>query len=566
MRHLKLNRRTFLLNILSLLSSVGVTGCSNAAPKRSSTMSMQRPTKQAPEKQEPTEQIMNEHLHETTIADLQVAMSSGRLTAQQITLDYIAAIEAIDWAGPELHSVIEINPQAVDIAEQLDRERAAGYLRGALHGIPVLLKDNIDTEINTDNAMQTTAGSLALLGSRPAQDATVAARLRNAGAIILGKANLSEWANFRSTGSSSGWSARGGQCRNPYLLTHSPCGSSSGSGSAIAANLAVAALGTETDGSIVCPAGRCGIVGLKPTVGLTSRAGVIPISHSQDTVGPMTRTVRDAALVLNALLGVDPRDPATASNGDNVVADYTRFLKPDGLAGARIGVARQAFFGVHPETDAIIEGVIGAMRRAGAEIIDPADIPYAGSSEARDAEYEVLLYEFKANIADYLSTRLPIREDYPQPRTLEDLIAFNAAHPEEEMPHFGQEIFEQAVQKGPLTDPAYLEALATSRLLSRQEGIDAVMDEYRLDALVAPSGGPAWPVNYETGDKGTGGSSRPAAMAGYPLITVPVGFVGPLPVGITFMGRAFSEPVLIRLGYALEQLINGRRPPQFLRG
>jgi amidase len=503
---------------------------------------------------------MNERLHEATISDLQAAMISGELNARQIALDYIAAIEAIDWGGPQLRSVIEINPHADLIAAERDRERAAGHVRGPLHGIPILLKDNIDTA----DEMQTTAGSLALLGSKPIQDATLAAKLRAAGAVILGKANLSEWANFRSSHSTSGWSARGGQCRNPYLLTHNPCGSSSGSGAAIAANLAAAALGTETDGSIVCPAGRCGIVGLKPTVGLTSRAGVIPISHSQDTVGPMTRTVADAALVLSALTGVDPRDPATAASAGKFATDYSQFLDPNGLRGARIGVARQSFFGVHAETDAVIEGVIDTMRRAGAEIIDPADIPHAGSELADKSEFEVLLYEFQAGMAEYLSTRRATREDYPQPRTLADLIAFNAAHAAEELIHFGQEIFELAAAKGPLTDPAYLEAISTSRRLSRQDGIDAVMDEYRLDALVAPTGGPAWVIDYENEDKFTGGSSQPAAMAGYPLITLPVGFVGPLPVGITFMGRAFSEPILIRLAYALEQLIVGRRAPTFL--
>ncbi len=503
---------------------------------------------------------MNDHLHEATIADLQAAMHSGKLTAQQIAHDYIAAIEAIDWAGPELRSVIEVNPDAEAIAAERDRERAAGHVRGPLHGIPILLKDNIDT----DDQMQNTAGSLALLGSRPGQDATLTARLRRAGAVILGKANLSEWANFRSTKSSSGWSARGGQCRNPYVLTHSPCGSSAGSGAAIAANLAAVALGSETDGSIVCPSGRCGIVGLKPTVGLTSRAGVIPISHSQDTVGPMTRSVADAAIVLGALVGVDPRDPATAESEGKFVTDYTAYLDPNGLAGARIGVARNGFFGVHSETDAVIEGVIEAMRRAGAEIVDPADIPYAGSSEAGDVEYEVLLYEFQADMADYLSTRVPLDNGIAQPRTLADLVAFNADNAAQEMPHFGQEIFELAAAKGPLTEPAYLEAISQSRRMSRQEGIDAVMDEYRLDALIAPSGGPAWPVNHETGDKFSGGSSRPAAMAGYPLLTVPAGFVGPLPVGITFMGRAYSEALLIRLGYATEQLIQGRKAPEFI--
>ncbi|MBX2997985.1 MAG: amidase [Caldilineaceae bacterium] len=503
---------------------------------------------------------MNERLHEATIADLQIAMTSGELSAQQIALDYFAAIEAIDWAGPQLRSVIELNPHADRIAAERDRERAAGHLRGPLHGIPILLKDNIDTA----DAMQTTAGSLALLGSKPAEDATLTAKLREAGAVILGKANLSEWANFRSTKSTSGWSARGGQCRNPYLLTHNPCGSSSGSGAAIAANLAAAALGTETDGSIVCPAGRCGIVGLKPTVGLTSRAGVIPISHSQDTVGPMTRTVADAALVLSALTGVDPRDRATALSAEKFAADYSQFLDPNGLRGARIGVARQSFFGVHAETDALIEEVIDAMRRAGAEIVDPADIPHAGSELADKTEFEVLLYEFQADMAAYLSTRQPVREDYPQPRTLADLIEFNVTHAAEELVHFGQEIFELAAAKGPLTDAAYLEAISTSRHLSRAEGIDAVMDQYHLDALVAPTGGPAWPTDYENEAKSTGSSSQPAAMAGYPLITVPVGFIGPLPVGITFMGRAFSEAILIRLAYALEQSIGGRRAPAFL--
>lgn len=503
---------------------------------------------------------MNDHLHEATIADLQSAMQRGDLTAQQITRDYIAAIHALDWAGPELRSVIEVNPDADAIAAALDRERAAGHVRGPLHGIPILLKDNIDT----DDQQQTTAGSLALLGSRPAQDATVAARLRAAGAVILGKANLSEWANFRSTRSSSGWSARGGQCLNPYVLAHTPCGSSSGSGTAVAANLTAAALGTETDGSIVCPAGRCGIVGLKPTVGLTSRAGVIPIAHSQDTVGPMTRTVADAAAILGALVGVDARDAATAESAGKFVTDYTAYLDPNGLAGARIGVARSGFFGYHAETDALIESCIEVMRRAGAVIVDPADVPNADAAEARTVEYEVLLYEFQADMADYLATRVALDPSAPQPRTLADLIAFNSAHADREMPFFGQEIFEQAAAKGPLSEQAYLDAITTSRRLSRQEGIDAVMDTYQLDALVAPTGGPAWLINHETGDKGfSGGSSRPAAMAGYPLLTLPAGFVGALPVGITFMGRAYSEAMLIRLGYALEQLLQARRAPEF---
>lgn len=503
---------------------------------------------------------MDKQLHEATIDGLQAAMAAGELTAQGLTLASIEAIAAIDWAGPSLRSVIEVNPDAEAIAVARDRERAAGRLRGPLHGIPILLKDNIDTA----GAMATTAGSLALLGSRPAQDATVAARLREAGAVLLGKANMSEWANFRSNRSSSGWSARGGQCLNPYVLSHSPCGSSSGSGTAVAASLAVAALGTETDGSIVCPAGRCGIVGLKPTVGLTSRAGVIPIAHSQDTVGPMTRTVTDAALLLGALVGIDGRDVATAASAGKFAVDYTRFLDAQGLRGARIGVCRAGFFGVHAQTDAVIEEILAAMAGAGAVIVDAVDLAHTTGQEARDAEFEVLLYEFKSDIAAYLATRRPTDRDYPQPRSLADLIAFNNDHAAEELVHFGQEIFEMAVEKGSLADPAYLRALAAGHRLSRRQGIDAVMAEHRLDALVAPTGGPAWPIDHSTGDRGTGGSSRPAAMAGYPLITVPVGFVGALPVGLTFMGRAYSEPVLLRLAFALEQLIGARRPPQFI--
>ncbi len=386
---------------------------------------------------------------------------------------------------------------------------------------------------------------------------------RAAGAVILGKANMSEWANFRSTHSSSGWSGRGSQCRNPYLPTHSPCGSSSGSGVAVAADLVPFALGTETDGSIVCPAGRCGIVGLKPTVGLVSRAGVIPIAHSQDTVGPMTRTVTDAALVLGALVGVDVRDPMTATSAGKFVADYTQFLNADGLRGARIGVARAGFFGVHAETDAVIETALDAMRRAGAEIIDPADIPTAEDLRMGESEWAVLLTEFKADLADYLATRVAVDRDYPQPATLSDLIAFNTAHADQELAHFGQEIFEMAEAKGPLTDPDYLEALATGQRMARQEGIDAVMDHYHLDALVAPTGGPAWEIDYENGDRFTGSSSRPAAVAGYPLIAIPAGFVAGLPVGITFMGRAYSEPMLIRLAYALEGQLQARRAPIF---
>ena len=503
-------------------------------------------------------------LHEITIVDLQKAMSAGDISAQEVVAHYLAQIEAVDRNGPAINSVIEVNPEAMTIAAALDEERAQSGARGPLHGIPVLLKDNIDTA----DAMHTTAGSLALIGSRPTQDATVARKLREAGAIILGKTNLSEWANFRSTSSASGWSGRGGQTRNPYVLDRNPCGSSSGSGAAIAANLAVAALGTETDGSIVCPSHQNGIVGLKPTVGLTSRAGVIPIAHSQDTVGPMTRTVADAAVLLGVLVGADERDGATAVSTPHTHTDYTQFLDPNGLQGARIGVVRDGYTELGDELAAVIETSIAALQKAGAIIVDPADISTMQAMEDdRASEFTVLCYEFKADIAAYLATRVAderVEQTQPIPGTLADLIAFNEAHAEAEMPHFGQEIFEIAQAKGPLTDEAYLTALATSQRLGGRDGIDAVLDEYELDALIAPTGGPAWLTNYETGDKGHIGSSSPAARVGYPLITVPAGFVGALPVGLTFMGRAFSEPTLIRLAYGFERATKARRAPQFL--
>ena len=507
---------------------------------------------------------MTIELGEVTIAQLQNEMAAGARTAASITEGYLAAIDAVDGA---LCSVIETNPDAPAIAAQLDRERAAGRLRGPLHGIPILLKDNIDTA----DHMQTTAGSLALLGSRPAGDATVAAALRQAGAIILGKANLSEWANFRSNGSTSGWSARGGQCCNPYDLSRNPGGSSSGSGAAVSANLAAAALGTETDGSIVNPAGACGIVGIKPTVGLSSRAGVIPISHTQDTVGPMARTVADAAAVLGALTAADGRDAATAAKQRKVHSDYRAFLDAGGLRGARIGVARKGVSGYDAATDRIFEDAIRAIGDAGAEVIDPADILTIDDGRMGASEMVIMQTEFKDGIAAYLATRIVVDADLPQPRTLADLIRFNLEHAEQELVHFGQERFEQALESGPLDGEAYLQALATGRRLAAREGLDAVLDEYGLDALVAPTGGPAWPLDPRAGDTFLGGSSRCAAVAGYPLVTLPAGFVShgaetgarfDLPVGLTFMGRAWSEPALIRLAYAFEQITQVRRPPE----
>ncbi len=498
---------------------------------------------------------MKNLIHEATIADLQAQMENDGLTSTALTSEYIDRIETIDTL---LHSVLEVNPDALEIAMALDDERRRSGPRGPLHGIPILLKDNIDT----GDRMQTTAGSLALVGSRPAQDATVAERLRAAGAVILGKANLSEWANFRSTHSISGWSGRGGQCQNPYRIGHNPCGSSSGSAVAVSTNLVAASLGTETDGSIVCPSATCGVVGIKPTVGLVSRAGVIPIAHSQDTVGPMTRTVADGAALLGALTGLDQRDKATTASAEHFTTDYTQFLDPEGLVGARIGVARERYFGYHTETDAVIEQAIAAMQQAGAVIVDPANIPTATDDRMRESELTVLLYELKADMASYLATRLLDRADLPQSRTLADLMAFNRAYPDLELELFGQELFEMAWQKGDLNDPAYLDALALGKRLAGPEGIDAVMDAYRLDALIAPTGAPAWANDPKLGDRYVGGSSRPAAVAGYPLVTVPAGFVNGLPVGITFMGRAWSEPTLIRLAYAFEQHTLARRPPK----
>jgi amidase len=491
-------------------------------------------------------------LEEATIDGLQEQMKAGRFTARRLTQAYLDRIEALDRKGPALRSVIETNPDALAIADGLDAERKAKGPRGPLHGIPILIKDNLDTA----DRMTTTAGSLALAGSIPLRDSSVAQRLREAGAVLLGKANLSEWANIRSRHSSSGWSGRGGQCRNPYALDRNPCGSSSGSGSAVSANLCAAAIGTETDGSIVCPSNANGLVGIKPTLGLVSRAGIIPIAHSQDTAGPMTRTVRDAAILLAAIAGVDPRDAATADAG-RAPKEYASFLDEAGLRGARIGVARK-FFGFHAAVDRIMEGALAEMKRRGAQLVDPADIPHTG--EYDESELTVLLYELKADLNAYLASLGP----QAPVRTLADVIAFNEAHGAEEMPYFGQDLFIKAQEKGPLTDLAYVEALARNRRLAALEGIDAVMSKEKLDAIVAPTGGPAWMTDLVDGDHFGGGLSTPPAVAGYPHVTVPAGYVFGLPVGISFVGRAWSEPTLIKLAYAFEQATHARRAPRLL--
>ena len=490
-------------------------------------------------------------LDEATIAGLQEGMRTGKYTARHLCELYLARIEAIDRRGPTLRAVIETNPDALTIAGQLDQERKAGKLRGPLHGIPVLIKDNIATA----DRMMTTAGSLALAGTTPPRDAAVAARLRAAGAVILGKTNLSEWANFRSTHSVSGWSGRGGQCANPYALDRNPCGSSSGTGVAIAASLATVGVGTETDGSIICPSGANSLVGIKPTVGLVSRSGIIPIAHSQDTAGPMCRSVTDAALLLGVLAGTDPSDAATAAQP--AIPDYTRALDPSGLKGARLGVARGAFG--NPEGDRLVNAALEVLKAQGAVLIDPVEIPHL--KDYGDQEFTVLVYEFKAGLSAYLATLGPA-----SPRkTLADLIAFNEQHKDTELPYFGQEIFTQAQEKGSLTDDAYVEALAHCRRLSRAEGVDVTFTKDKLDAIVAPSGGPAWLIDLVNGDcSGAGGNTSIAAVAGYPSITVPVGYSFGLPVGMSFIGRPWSEATLIKLAYAYEQAAKPRRPPRFL--
>ena len=505
-------------------------------------------------------------LEEARIADLQARMASGRETARTLAEKYLARIEAVDRGGPALRSVIETNPDALAIADRLDAERKSGRTRGPLHGIPILLKDNIATA----DRMMTTAGSLALAGATPPRDAFIVQRLREAGVVILGKTNLSEWANFRSTHSTSGWSARGGQTKNPYALDRNPSGSSSGSGTAIAANLAAAAVGTETDGSIVSPSTNNSLVGIKPTLGLVSRTGIVPVAHSQDTAGPMARTVEDAALLLAAMAGRDADDRATSVEADlrvrpgptrgSAPTDYSASLDPNGLKGARIGVVRNRLFGGNPAADRLANDAIAAMKKQGAVIVDPANVPTLGKFD--DGEFEILLYEFKADLNKYLAWLGPASPVH----SLKDVIAFNEAHRDQEMPYFGQEIMEMAEKKGPLTSAPYKTALARNRRPAPAPGIDAVMTTHRLDALVAPTGGPAWLIDLVNGDGGTASAPAPssvAAVAGYPHITVPAGYFRGLPVGISFIGRAWSEPTLIRIAYAYEQATRHRRAPAF---
>jgi amidase len=516
---------------------------------------------------------------EPSIAEVRQALTAGRFDVRALERHYTARIAGIDRSGPRINAILELNPDAQRIARALD---AAPERRGQpLFGIPILLKDNIDT----GDGMQTTAGSLALLGSKPAQDAFIVGKLRRAGALILGKTNLSEWANFRSTRSSSGWSGRGGQTRNPYALNRNPCGSSSGSGAAVAADLAVVAVGTETDGSIVCPSSVNGLVGIKPTVGLVSRSGIIPISASQDTAGPMARSVADAAALLTVLAGYDPDDPATEPLKSQTPVDYSRFLNRDGLKGARIGVMRQ-FAGVHEEIDTLFNRALDALRAAGAIIVDPADIPTQGKFDAD--EQTVLLYEFKDGINRYLGSRVNLgngvspgnsvsprnrvsavyrdNRDDPEatPRTLADLIAFDNREQGREMPLFAQELFVKAEAVGPLTDPRYAEARERARRLAGAEGIDAALAKDHLDVLIAPTMGPAWTTDWVNGDHFVGGEVASApAVAGYPHLTVPMGLVRGLPVGLSWVGTAWSEPKLISYAYAFEQSTHARAPPHF---
>jgi amidase len=494
-------------------------------------------------------------LPEWTITDLNEKMESGELSARQVADLYLQRIEAVDKNGPYINSVIELNPDALEIAEGLDQERKAGKVRGPLHGIPILLKDNIDTH----DRMQTTAGSLALEGNIAAKDAFIVRQLRKAGALILGKTNLSEWANFRGKHSISGWSSRGGLTRNPHALDRSACGSSSGSGAAVAANLCVAAVGTETDGSIICPSQTNGIVGIKPTLGLLSRSGIIPIAHSQDTPGPMARTVADAAILLGAMTGVDSADSATRLSRKRNSSNYAKSLDYDGLKGVRIGVARN-MAGKNPRILKIFEHCIEVMKQLGAVLIDPADVPNFDKSV--ETEREVLHYEFKADLNKYLR----LLDDGVRVHSMDDVIRFNEENVDRVMPYFGQEHMIMAQEKGPLSEKKYKDALAKNLRLTRKDGIDAAFRKHRLDALIVPSGGPAWTIDLANGDSDNWDmeSTSPAAVAGYPHITVPGGFVFGLPVGISFFAKAWQEADLINYAYAFEQATQYRRQPRYL--
>ncbi len=506
-----------------------------------------------------TPEVKAFELEEITIPELQEGMKSGKYTARSLVEKYLERIEEVDTPrtdkrGPAINAIIELNPDALSISDALDQERKAKGPRGPLHGVPVLIKDNIDTA----DKMMTTAGSLALVGSKPAKDSFVAQRLRASGAVIVGKTNLSEWANMRSSHSVSGWSGRGGLTKNPYALDRNACGSSSGTGAGISANLAAVGIGTETDGSIVCPSSSNGLAGIKPTVGLVSRTGIIPISHSQDGAGPMCRTVRDAAILLGALAGIDPEDAATAASAGKSQADYVQYCDPNGLKGARIGVARK-YFGFSEAVDALMEQSLSMIKQHGATLVDPADIETFGKFD--ESELLVLLYELKADLNSYLARLGPGAPVH----TLQDIIDFNNRNRAREMPYFGQDLFMKAQAKGPLTDKEYLDAVAKNHQLAGIEGIDALMDKHRLDAIVAPTGGPAWLTDLVTGDHFAGGSSNAAAVAGYPNLNVTAGFVSGLPVGISFFGRAWSEPTLIKLAYSFEQATKARQPPRFLQ-
>ena len=542
------SRRSFLQNAVVAGAASALYPALGAA--RTASASAQGDVSALPS---PGREVNSFELDEITIPELQDGMKSGRFTARSLVEKYVERIDAIDKGGPAVNAVIEMNPEAAAIADALDQERKAKGPRGPLHGIPVLIKDNIDTA----DLMTTTAGSLALFGSKPPKDSFVAQRLRQAGAVILGKTNLSEWANIRSSHSSSGWSGRGGLTRNPYALDRNACGSSSGTGAGISANLAAGGIGTETDGSIVCPSSANGLAGIKPTVGLVSRSGIIPISHSQDGAGPMCRTVRDAALLLGALTGVDPDDPATAASAGKSQVDYAQYCDPNGLKDARIGVARK-YFGFNDAVDKLMEQALDVMKKQGATLIDPADIATFGKFD--DSELLVLLYELKADLNGYLARLGP---NAPV-RTLKDIIDFNERNGPKEMPYFGQDLFLKAEAKGPLAEKTYLEAVAKNHQLARTEGIDALMDQHRLDAVVAPTGSPAWLTDLVNGDHVAGGSSNAAAVAGYPNINVTAGFVSGLPVGISFFGRAWSEPTLIKLAYSFEQATKARQAPRFL--